>query len=88
MIQTVEFQVLLGQPWIHDTEAVPLYLYQKVQSPYEGAIVTIFGDTISLPKPIFGIQSKKEPMTLDGFEIEKSGFERMIEEVKKIPMEF
>ena len=39
MIKKVEFQVLniascfnvlLGQPWIHDTEAIPLSLYQKV----------------------------------------------------------
>ena len=38
-------------------------------------------------KPIFGIDSKKEPLTLDGFEIEKSIFEKR-EGVEKIPMDF
>ena len=97
MIQKVEFQVLnialcfnmlLGQPWIHDTEVVPSSLYQKVRFPYKGAIITIYGDTSIVPKPIFGIQSKNEPITLDGFEIEKPGFERRIEKVEKIPMDF
>ena len=66
--------MLLGRPWIHDTEAVPSSLYQKVRFSYEGAIVTIYGDTLTVPKPIFGIDSEKEPLTLDGFEIEKLGF--------------
>ena len=30
----------------------------------------------------------KEPLTLDGFEIEKLGFEKREEEVEKIPMDF
>ena len=97
MINKVEFQVmniascfnmLLWQPWIHDTEAMPSSLYQKVQFPHEGAIDTIFSNTLTIPKPIFGIDSKKEPLTLDGFEIEKLGFERREEEAEKIPMEF
>ena len=79
--------MLLGQPWIHDTEAVPSSLYQKVWFSHEGAIVTIYGDTLTIPKPIFGIQSK-EPVTLDVFEIKKLGFERRIEEVEKIPTDF
>ena len=99
MIKKVEFQVLniascfnilLGRPWIHDTEAVPSSLYQKIRFSHEGAIVTIYGDTLAAPKPIFGIDSKKEPLTLDGFEIERLGFERREEEVEveKIPMDF
>ena len=40
------------------------------------------------PKPIFGINSEKEPLTLDGFEIERPIFERREEEVEKIPMDF
>ena len=92
MIKKVEFQVLnvvscfnmlLGRPWIHDTEVVLSYLYQKVQFSYERAIVTIYGDALTIPKPIFGIDSKKEPLTLGGFEIEKLGFGRREEEVKK-----
>ena len=67
--------MLLRQPWIHDTEAVPFSLYQKVWFPYEGAIVTIYKDT------------KKELLTLDGFEIERLGFEKR-EGVEKIPMDF
>ena len=48
MVKKVDFQVLniascfnmlLGRPWIHDTEAVPSSLYQKVWFPYERAIV-------------------------------------------------
>ena len=97
MIKKVEFQVLniascfnmlLGQPWIHDTEVIPLSLYQKVWFPHEGAVVTIYSDTLTAPKPIFGIDSEKEPLTLDGFEIEKLGFERRKEKVEKIPMDF
>ena len=38
-----------------------------------------------MPKPIFGIDSKNEPLTLDGFEIKKPSFERREEGVKKIP---
>ena len=79
--------MLFGRPWIHDTEAVPSSLYQKVQFPHEGAIVTIYGDTLTIPNPIFGIQSKKEPITLDGFEIKKPRFERRTEEIEKIPMD-
>ena len=97
MIKKVEFQVLniascfnmlLGRPWIHDTEVVPSSLYQNVRFPHEGAIVTIYGDTLTVPKPIFGIDSEKEPLTLDGFEIERLGLERREEEVEKIPMDF
>ena len=97
MIKKVEFQVLkiatcfnmlLRWLWIHDTKAVPSSLYQKVRFPHEGAIVTIYGDSLTVPKPIFGIDSKKEPLTLDGIEIEKPNFERREEEVEKIPMDF
>ena len=44
IVKKVEFQVLnivscfnmlFGRPWIHDTEAVPLSFYQKVQFPHE-----------------------------------------------------
>ena len=67
MIKKVEFQVLnialcfnmlLERPWIHDIEAVPSSLYQKVRFRHKGAIVTIYGDTLTIPKPIFGINSK------------------------------
>ena len=51
--------------------------------------MTIYRDTLIVPKPVYGIDSKKEPLTLDGFEIEKLGFEkRGEEEVEKIPMDF
>ena len=53
-----------------------------------GLLVTIYGDALTMPKPIFGIDSEKEPLTLDGFEIEKPNFERREEEVEKIPMDF
>ena len=49
--------------------------------------MTIYRDTLTVPKPIYGIDSKKESLTLDGFEIEGPGFEKR-EEVKKIPMDF
>ena len=80
--------MLLGWPSIHDIEVVPLSLYQKVRFLNEWAIVTIYGDTLTILKPIFGIDSKKEPLTLDGIEIEKPNFERREEEVEKIPMDF
>ena len=81
--------MLLRRPWIHDTKAVPSSLYQKVWFPHEGAIVTIYRDTLAVAKPVYGIDSKKEPLTMDGFEIEKLGFEnREEEEVEKIPMDF
>ena len=79
IIKKVEFQVLniascfnmlLGRPWIHDTEVIPSSLYQKVWFLHEGAIITIYGDTLTILKPIFGIDSENEPLTLDGFEIE------------------
>ena len=85
MVKKVDFQVLnialcfnmlLGRPWIHDTKVVPSSLYQKVRFPHEGAIVTIYRDTLIVLKPIFGIDSEKEPLTLDGFEIERPSFER------------
>ena len=85
MVKKVDFQILniasrfnmlLGRPWIHDTEAVHSSLYQKVQFPQEGTIVTIYGDTLTVPKPIYGINSEKEPMTLDNFEIKRLGFEK------------
>ena len=41
-----------------------------------------------MPKPVYGIDSKKEPLTLDGIEIEKPGFEKREEEIEKIPMDF
>ena len=69
--------MLLGRPWIYDTKAIPSSLYQKVQFPHEGAIVTIYGDTLTVPKPIFGIDFEKEPLTL-----------RKEEEMEKIPMDF
>ena len=54
----------------------------------KGAIVTIYGDTLTVPKLIFGIDSEKELLTLDGFEIERPGFEKKEEEVEKIPIGF
>ena len=82
------FNMLFGRPWIHDIEVVPSSLYQKIQFPHEGATVTIYGDTLTMPKPIFGIDFEKEPLTLDGFEIERLDFERKEEEVEKISMDF
>ena len=70
------FNMLLGRPWIYDIEAVPLSLYQKVRFLHEGAIVTMYEDTLTIPKPIFGINFEKQPLTLDGFEIKKPGFRR------------
>ena len=96
MVKKVDFQVLnitlcfnmlLWRLWIHDTEVVPSSPYQKVRFPYEGTIVTIYGDTLTIPKPVYGIDSEKEPLTLDGFEIERLGFEKR-EGVEKIPMDF
>ena len=43
---------------------------------------------MTISKPIFGIDSEKEPLTLDSFKIEKYGFGRREEEVEKIPMDF
>ena len=80
MVKKAEFQVLniascfnmlLGRSWIHDIEAIPASLYQKVWFPHEWAIVTIYGDTLTVPKPIFSIDLEKEPLTMDGFEIER-----------------
>ena len=97
MVKKVEFQVLniascfnmlLRRPWTHDTKVVPSSLYQKVQFLHEGAIVTIYGDTLIVPKPILNIDSKKESLTLDGFKIERPNFERKEEEVEKISMDF
>ena len=97
MIKKVEFQVLniascfnmlLRRPWIYDTEVVPLSLYQKVWFLHEGAIVIIYGDTLTVPKLIFGIDFEKEPLTLDNFEIKKLDFRQREEEVEKIPMDF
>ncbi|KAL0005257.1 hypothetical protein SO802_012818 [Lithocarpus litseifolius] len=45
-------------------------------------------DTLTLPKPIYGIDSEKEPLTLDGFEIEKPSFEKREEGIEKIQMYF
>ena len=56
-------------------------MYQKVQFPQEGAIVTIYWDTLTVSKPVYGIDYEKKPSTLDGFE-------KREEEVKKIPMDF
>ena len=75
--------MLLGQPWIHDTETVPSSLYQKVWFPHEGAIVIIYEDTLTVTIPVYGIDYEKEPLTLDDFEIERPGFEKREEEVKK-----
>lgn len=92
MIKEVKFQVLnidsffnmlLGRPWIHDIEDVPSSLYQKVRFPHEGAIDTIYGDTLTIPKPIFGIDYENEPITLNGFEVKNPAFERKVEEVEK-----
>ena len=80
--------MLLGRPWIHDIEAVPSSLYQNVRFLHEGAIVTIYRDTLTVPKPVYGIDSKKEPLTLDGFEIKRPDFENREDEVEKIRMDF
>ena len=97
MVKKVDFQVLniascfdmlFGRPWIHDTEVVPSSLYQKVWFPHEGAIVTNYEDTLIVPKPIYDIDFEKEPLTMDGFEIEKPSFEKREEEVRKIPIDF
>ena len=50
--------------------------------------MTIYRDTLTVLKPIYGINSEKEPLTLDNFEIKRPGFEKREEEVKKIPMDF
>ena len=68
MIKKVKFQVLkiascfnmlLGRPWIHNTEAVPSSLYQNVWFLHERAIVTIYGDTLTIPKPIFDMTLRR-----------------------------
>ena len=67
---------------------MPSSLYQKVRFPYEGAILTIYGDTLTVPKPVYGIDFEKESLIWDGFKIERPGFEKKEEEVEKIPMDF
>ena len=42
-------------------------LYQNVRFPHEEAIVTIYADTLTVPKPVYGIDSEKEPLTLDDY---------------------
>ena len=42
--------------------------------------MTIYGDTLIVSKPIFGIDLEKEPLTMDGFEIERPALK---EEKKK-----
>ncbi|XP_075663062.1 uncharacterized protein LOC142632568 [Castanea sativa] len=70
------FNMLLGRPWIYDTEVVPSSLYQKVGFSHERAIVTNYGDTLTVPKPVYGIDSEKDPLTLDGFMIERPSFKK------------
>ena len=48
---------------------MPSSLYQKVRFLHEGAIVTIYEDTLIVPKPIYGIDSEKEPLTLDALRL-------------------
>ena len=50
--------------------------------------MTIYGNTLIVPKSIFNIDSEKELLTLDGFKIEGPSFEMREEEVEKIPIDF
>ena len=50
--------------------------------------MTIYRDTLTVPKPVYGIDSEKEPLTLDGFEIERPVSKKREGEVEKIPMDF
>ena len=50
--------------------------------------MTIYRNILTMPKPVYGIDSKKEPLTLDGFKIERPCFEKREEEIEKIPMDF
>ena len=50
--------------------------------------MTNYEDILTVPKPIYDIDSEKEMLTLDGFEIERLGLEKRKEEVEKIPMDF
>ena len=50
--------------------------------------MTIYRNTLTVPKPVYGIDSKKEPLTLDGFEIKRPDFENREDEVEKILMDF
>ena len=50
--------------------------------------MTIYRNTLTVPKPVYGIDSEKEPLTLDGFEIERPGFEKREDEVEKFSMDF
>ena len=50
--------------------------------------MTIYGDTLTVPKPVYGIDFEKVLSTLDGFEIEMLGLEKRGEEVENIPMDF
>ena len=47
---------------------------------YEGRVGgpkrCIYGDTLTILKPIFSIDSKKEPLTLDDFKIKMPSFKR------------
>ncbi|KAK9996850.1 hypothetical protein SO802_021536 [Lithocarpus litseifolius] len=52
------------------------------------AIVTIYGDTFTVPKPVYGIDSEREPLTLDGIVIKRPISEKREGEVKKTPMDF
>ena len=50
--------------------------------------MTIYRNTLTVLKPVYGIDSKKEPLTLDGFEVKWLGFEKREKEMEKIPMDF
>ncbi|GMP68869.1 hypothetical protein CsSME_00028331 [Camellia sinensis var. sinensis] len=45
------FNLLLGQPWLHQMKAVSSIVHQLVKCPYDGGIATVFANSPILPPP-------------------------------------
>ena len=52
----VTYALLLGRPWFHVLERIPLIVHQKIKFPHEGEVVTIDTSMIKVVTTILDSQ--------------------------------
>ena len=63
------FNLLLGRPWIHEADAIPSSLHQKVKFIHEGRIITVQSDkdVVTYFEPVLQISHSEDDLHLTGF---------------------
>ena len=85
------FNLLLGRPWIHEADAIPFSLHQKLKFIHEGRVITIQSDqdVITSSEPVLQISHNEDDLHLTGFTSDEVQVVSLGDDIRDmVPMSF